>query len=357
MSVITIKSNLGDYEVHIDLAYEYLESLVKLEHKIFIIDENVWRLYSHSLLKAVSESDAIIFPVSEEVKTLESVQRIYDQLVSKSAKRNMTLVTIGGGILQDITGFVASTLYRGINWVLIPTTLLAQADSCIGSKTSLNYKGYKNLIGSFYPPRKVWVDTSFLASLRTEDFYSGLGEVVKLHIMGGEEKIRWLVDNYSSLSCKDSDTLQEAIVNSLNTKINFISNDEFDLGRRNMLNYGHCFGHAIEASSDFNIPHGQAVVAGMILANIIAVQRELLSEEKKQLLEKTLLIPTLIIKPTLHDLQPETIIEAMSKDKKRTGQGLVLIMPTSQREMVKVNDLQGEEVNSALEAFIEMLYQ
>ena len=113
-------------------------------------------------------SDIILFPVQEEVKTLESVEGIYDQLLLRSAKRNLTLITIGGGILQDITGFVASTLYRGINWILIPTTLLAQADSCIGSKTSLNYKGFKNLIGSFYPPKKVWIDPYFLGTLQTQ---------------------------------------------------------------------------------------------------------------------------------------------------------------------------------------------
>ena len=134
-----------------------------------------------------------MLPVREERKTLETVQELYGHFLGRSAKRNMTLISIGGGILQDISGFAASTLYRGINWVFVPTTLLAQADSCIGSKTSLNYQGYKNLLGTFYPPNEVYIYMPFLATQAELDFYSGLGEVVKLHLMGGAERTRELI--------------------------------------------------------------------------------------------------------------------------------------------------------------------
>jgi 3-dehydroquinate synthase len=199
MPVINIKSSLRDYEVHIGPAHDFLEHLVNLDHKCFVVDENVWRHYADGILSTLPRSETISFPAQEERKTLEGVQEIYEHLLGRSAKRNLTLITIGGGILQDVTGFVASTLYRGINWIFIPTTLLAQADSCIGSKTSLNYGGYKNLIGSFYPPSKVWIDPSFLRTLQTQDFYSGLGEVVKLHIMAGEEKTQQFLGAYDSI--------------------------------------------------------------------------------------------------------------------------------------------------------------
>ena len=349
MPVINIKSSLRDYEVHIGPAHDFVEHLVNLDHKCFVVDENVWRHYADGILSTLPRSETISFPAHEERKTLEGVQEIYEHLLGRSAKRNLTLITIGGGILQDVTGFVASTLYRGLNWIFIPTTLLAQADSCIGSKTSLNYGGYKNLIGSFYPPSKVWIDTSFLRTLQTQDFYSGLGEVVKLHIMAGEEKTQQFLRAYDSICAMDLAALQHAIQASLEIKIDYITDDEFDLGRRNMLNYGHCIGHALESVSDFRIPHGQAVVEGMILANRIAQRRGILSEEKRRFTEERLLRPTLNMRVQPTDLQPAAIIEAMGRDKKRTGSGLALIMVTDAGEMVRVNDLEPQEVRTALE--------
>lgn len=354
MPVIKIKSNLRDYEIRTGEANEFVKSLVDLDYKAFVIDENVWHLYADSILSTLPESETLVFPALEEKKTLEGVQDIYEYLLKRSAKRNLTLVTIGGGILQDVTGFAASTLYRGINWIFIPTTLLAQADSCIGSKTSLNYKGYKNLIGSFYPPSTVWIDPTFLKTLQTQDFYSGLGEIVKLHIMGGEEKIQQLLRTYDSICAMDMAALQHTIQMSLEIKIDYITGDEFDLGRRNMLNYGHCFGHAIESASDFRIPHGQAVVAGMILANYIACKRGLLSKEKCSLIERKLLVPSLKMNLHPNDLQPEAIIEAMGKDKKRTGRGLALVMLTDLNELVRVVDLDILEVREALTTFVNM---
>jgi 3-dehydroquinate synthase len=347
--VIKVKSNLRDYEVHIGPAQDFVKHLANLEHKFFVVDENVWHYYADRILSTLPRSETITFAALEERKTLEGVQEIYEHLLGQSAKRNLTLITIGGGILQDITGFVASTLYRGINWIFIPTTLLAQADSCIGSKTSLNYGGYKNLIGSFYPPSKVWIDPSFLRTLQTQDFYSGLGEVVKLHIMAGEETTQQFLGAYDSICAMDLAALQHAIQTSLEIKVDYIINDEFDLGRRNMLNYGHCIGHAIESVSNFRIPHGQAVVEGMILANHIAQRRGILSEEKRRFIETRLLIPSLNMRAQPTDLQPAAIIEAMGRDKKRTGSGLALIMVTDAGEMVRVNDLEPQEVRSALE--------
>jgi 3-dehydroquinate synthase len=348
VSLIKLKSSLRDYEVHIDPVGGYLEQLAGLDHKCFVIDENVWQCHGNGLLMTLPGSEIVSFPAQEERKTLDGVREVYDHLLQRSAKRNLTLVTIGGGILQDVTGFVASTLYRGINWVFIPTTLLAMADSCIGSKTSLNYGGYKNLIGSFYPPSTVWIDPSFLTTLQPADFYSGLGEVVKLHMMAGEEKIREYLISRDSICAMDLSALNRAIQSSLEIKVDYIVDDEFDHGRRNMLNYGHCVGHAIEAVSAFRIPHGQAVVAGMILANYVAQQRGRLSEEKRRHIETDILLPSLNVRPTPDDLRPEAIVEAMGKDKKRTGQGLALIMLTDSGEMIRASDIEPEEVRSAL---------
>jgi 3-dehydroquinate synthase len=324
--------------------------LQSLEHKIFLVDENVWRYHHEGLLNQLPLKETVILPALEERKTLEGVQEIYEHILDRSAKRNMTLITIGGGILQDVTGFAASTIYRGVRWFFMPTTLLAQADSCIGGKTSLNYKGYKNLIGSFYPPMAVWIDPDFLGTLPTQDFYSGLGEVVKLHIMGGESRIQELLKVYNAICRRKMGTLERIIQASLEIKRGYIIDDEFDLGRRNMLNYGHCFGHALESASDFRIAHGQAVVIGMMLANNIAGKRHLLCEKRRHFIEEELLMPSLQTEILPGDFQPDPIIKAMMKDKKRTGRGMVLVMINDSDEMVRVDDLEEHEVRKALEA-------
>ena len=144
-------------------------------------------------------TETIVLPISEERKNLDTVQELYDQLITRPAKRNLTLISFGGGILQDITGFAASTIYRGVNWIFVPTTLLAQADSCIGSKTSLNYKNFKNLIGTFFPPISIYIYPTFITTQLDSDFYSGIGEVVKLHLMGGDKHYHELAQYFSTL--------------------------------------------------------------------------------------------------------------------------------------------------------------
>lgn len=343
-----IQSNIRDYDVHIVETAGFLRDLESIPQRCYVVDSNVWRLYADGCLREIASADVIVLPISEERKCLETVQELYDRLISRSAKRNMTMVSIGGGILQDISGFVASTLYRGINWVFVPTTLLAQADSCIGSKTSLNYRGFKNLIGTFYPPSDVFIHTPFLATQEDADFFSGLGEVVKLHLMGGSAKTEEIVRLLPRIMRKEPPALLTAVENSLLIKQSYIADDEFDAGRRNLLNFGHCFGHAIEASSGFEIPHGQAVVMGMLLANIVARRRGLLSEECQTFCAKELLLPSLVVQPKEDHLDASTVIEAMKKDKKRTGEDLALIMMQDGYGMLKATDVTPAEAANAL---------
>jgi len=323
-----------------------------LPHRCYVVDENVWRLYKTSALAPLDPSRTIIQPINERLKTLESVSLLYDRLVDFPAKRNLTLVSIGGGILQDITGFAASTLYRGINWTYVPTTLLAQADSCIGGKTSLNYGHYKNLVGTFYPPSEVFIYTPFLATLQQQDFYSGLGEVVKLHIMGGQNAVRSLQNLLPAIGRRDNEALTTAVKDSLTVKLAYISEDEFDQGRRNMLNFGHCFGHALETTSDFLIPHGQAVMVGMMLANIASRNRGLLSRPLEAELRQELLEPNLIVRPGRAHLEPEAVIDAMKRDKKRKGDGLALVVLKDGYEMQRIDDFTPDEARTALEELL-----
>jgi 3-dehydroquinate synthase len=356
VSVIRISSKIKDYCVYIENNLDFFLQLEeRFSNHCYVVDENVWRIYSDSSLRKISRSNLIIQPVSEDHKGLTSVLNLYDRLMDRSAKRNMTLISIGGGIVQDITGFVASTLYRGINWIFVPTTLLAQADSCIGSKTSLNYKGFKNLIGTFYPPAEVYLYPGFLKSLEEIDFFSGLGEVVKLHVLGGEEKLQEVITLLPKMVSRDSSAMLRGVENALAIKISYITEDEFDLGRRNFLNYGHCFGHALEATSDYAIPHGQAVVLGMILANSVAIRRGLLSPSLAQMILNQVLLPSLKAKLLLEYFQTEAVVESMKKDKKRTGEGLALIMINDRYQFSSIKDLTPLEAEGSLNELSQIL--
>jgi 3-dehydroquinate synthase len=352
---ISIKSNIGSYSVCFCSDNQFIKDLSVLGNSIFIIDENVWNLHKNTSLASLINCDNIILPVNEEKKNLESVQDLYSQIMKRSPKRNLNIISIGGGIIQDITGFVASTLYRGVNWIYIPTTLLAQADSCIGAKTSLNYENYKNLIGTFFPPSKVFIYPEFLKTLDLQDYYSGVGEIAKLKLIAGKSQSFDFIDSIDKIACIDSKTVLRLIKESLNIKKEFIEEDEFDTGRRNLLNFGHCFGHAIESSTNFLIPHGQAVSLGIIAANITAKNKGFLDQIIEEFIRTKMLLPILKADISVIDFNDEKIIAAMSKDKKNTGNGLALIMMNNDYQTFKITDLSKQEAIEALQETKKLL--
>lgn len=343
---IDVSSKIKDYTLYFGEGFNFFEELVQIQPRIIIVDENVFRLYKKELTSYFLTDEIVTFKPIESNKNINSVLSLCDTVMSSFAKKNMTVISFGGGITQDVTGFLSSILYRGVNWVFIPTTLLAQADSCMGSKTSLNHNHFKNLLGSFYPPAKVYLDVSFIKTLSETDFYSGMGEIVKLHLMGGEQSIAFITKAIDVIDGgrDNPDLLSELVRNSLSIKYSYIKDDEFDTGRRNLLNYGHCFGHALESSSDYDIPHGIAVVLGIIFANLIAVERGYLSEETEQMIYEHLLSKCVKcdLKPAYFD--KEAILAAMKMDKKRTGNGLPLIIMDRSFTLRKLTDLTPEEL-------------
>lgn len=271
----------------------------------FIVDRNV--------LNHVGDlPNAIVVDATEELKSYAQAACIIELLVDKGLKRNHTLVAIGGGIVQDLTCWIASTYMRGINWNFVPTTLLAQTDSCIGSKSSINFLGYKNLLGTFNAPHRVIICPEFLSTLNKADIQSGKAELIKLLIIGNYpvESIRTVVDN---------EVDQQYIQHALTIKRSFIESDEFDTGVRNILNYGHCFGHALESASDYRIPHGIAVAMGMDLAN--KLNDELTFNRFHHIL-KDLYADFLPL-----NLDTDRVIKAMNQDKKNTTGMANIIVP------------------------------
>lgn len=345
---LTIKSKIRDYAISFENNHSFIQKLADIKNSIFIVDDKVWELHSGDGLGLLKDKDPILFEVNEENKSLESIQKLYEKLTKLTAKKNLTIISIGGGIVQDVTGFLASTLYRGINWIFVPTTLLAQADSCIGAKTSLNFKNYKNLIGTFYPPSKIYLWTDFLKTQHQFDFFSGLGEVGKLHIMGGETHMKELINSLPKAMNYDIPTLNQLVEKSLLVKKSYIEEDEFDSGKRNMLNFGHCFGHALESATNFAIPHGSAVTIGMILANMVAKKRGLLSSKKHDFFAENILRQLLPFDLKTINIDLEEVVRSMEQDKKRTTSGLPLVMIKDDNEMTKIDDLTKDEVTKTL---------
>ncbi|MBP3924567.1 3-dehydroquinate synthase [bacterium] len=347
---ITIKSNIKNYNVVFESEDNFLKELSNLENSIFIVDENVYNLHKGGCLDVLPKERLIILKISEDKKTIQTVCELYEMIMKFAPRKNLNLISIGGGITQDVTGFVASTLYRGVNWIFVPTTLLAQVDSCIGAKTSLNFNHYKNLVGTFYPPSEIHIYPEFLRTLSRGDFYSGVGEMAKLHIMNGENDTKAFIEDLPLIDKCDFDVLLKRTRNCLNIKKSYIENDEFDTGRRNLLNYGHCFGHAIESSTDFGISHGQAVVLGMILANKYAKQIGILSAENEKFVREKVLEPILVAQ--IPEIDVEKTIKAMGQDKKNLGKGLALVMLKDNYELVKITDLTEKNAGVILKSYM-----
>lgn len=352
---LCISSNLRSYQVSFEPTAQFFQQLAQVNPAVFVVDAQVWNLYKDTALACLPQERLVLFDAVEENKNLASCCTLYEKIMAFAPRKNLTLISIGGGITQDVTGFVASTLYRGINWIFVPTTLLAQVDSCIGAKTSLNFKSYKNLLGSFYPPSAIYLWSHFVQTLTETDFFSGVGEMAKLHIMAGEDYIKDFLQDLPAIQARKPEVLLAKNAICLQIKKEYIENDEFDTGKRNLLNYGHCFGHAIESACNFAIPHGQAVVLGMLLANKYAADNGFLSAEKELFLRKNILLPIFTCRQQLCAVDAQQALSAMGQDKKRTGNGLALVMLTDQG-MKKITDLQAPAALALLQSLEEICH-
>lgn len=322
MNELVIQSHRGPYVVHFGPTFAGLEQgLQPNEH--LLIDARVADLYAPILAKALSGHSVLRLEAAEANKSLEKIPVYLQHLLQQGIKRGHRLVAVGGGILQDIAAFIAAILFRGLAWRFYPTTLLAQADSCIGSKSSINVAGFKNQVGTFTPPESIHIATEVLETLTDADFRSGLGEIIKVHLIAGWENFRWVEKNYARLG-KEKTILIEAIRRSLAIKKELVEKDEFDLKERLVLNYGHSFGHAIESATCYRIPHGIAVTMGMAMANFVSKALGLMAEDTCQTIYP-------LLKRNYACFERVSIplpgfFEALAKDKKNTREEITLIL-------------------------------
>jgi 3-dehydroquinate synthase len=318
-----IKSIVHDYGVKfIDNTLVMLESKIK-DGDVVIIDQKIKNLYPEIAGIASRKNLLINVEAHEKEKSYKGLIPIISKLIKSGFRKNHRLIGIGGGITQDITAFTASIMYRGVNWIFFPTTLLAQGDSCIGSKTSINFDEYKNQVGGFYPPNQIYIDLNFLNTLPPADFQSGLGEMSHYFVVAGEKDFKQYKNNYKKM-LTDKSVIRNVIARSLAIKKSYIEIDEFDESERQVFNYGHSFGHAIESLTGYAIPHGIAVSFGMDIANFISVKMGILDSSIRN--EIKYLLQEIWKGFSIKELDVENFCIALSKDKKNIGNELRLIL-------------------------------
>lgn len=350
-----IHSHIKEYEVQFHRDFAFMKELLQQQNCFVVIDEEVYYKYHGKLFNELNDA-FMLLSAREENKVIDTALEICERMSSLQLKRNATLVSIGGGIVQDVTGFAANILFRGIRWIYVPTTLLSACDSCIGGKTSLNYKRFKNLLGTFYAPDIIYICSSFFGTLSQKDYESGLGEVVKFNIMAGEEGIEFLENSIEKLLARDNKILDLVIERSLAFKKQFIEKDEFDHNERVKLNFAHTFGHAFETMSNYRIPHGTAVAMGAIAANYISVTRGWLEPTIAERMQR-LLLEIIHVDAQHFAVDINEVIKAMHKDKKQIDSSITtVLMKGTELELCIVHDTTEDEIRRAVEHLFALLH-
>ena len=334
-----IKSYRYDYELEFD--DNILNSLSELtdEADFFVIDKNVFELYPE-IADFIKGRKHRIIEATEEEKSYKAIIPLIENLTQTRFTKANKLIAIGGGVIQDITAFTASIFSRGTPWIFVPTTLLAQCDSCIGSKTSINFGEYKNQVGGFFPPRKVLVDFKFLKTLPELEIRAGLGEMMHYFLVDNEESYQFAKELFPDAP-SNIENLKKLIAKSLSIKKAMIEIDEFDSGPRNVFNYGHSFGHAIEASTNYKVPHGMAVAFGMDIANMVSNSLGLIEKELRNDVRKTL--SPVFDDELISGLDLEKFFAALKRDKKNEGKNIKVILTRGIGDMFKTTLVLDDE--------------
>lgn len=311
----------------------HLKSL-KLGQKFAIItDSKVEKLYALSFSRLLKnngiENEIFTFKEGETSKNLKTVETLASKMIEKGFDRQDAIIALGGGVVGDIAGFLASIYMRGISYIQIPTTLLAMVDSSIGGKTGVDLPQGKNLIGTFTQPKAVFIDTNFLKTLPQTQIRNGLAEIIKYGVIRDKKLFEFIEQNLEKILTLDQTALNKIIEHSVKIKTKIVEQDEKEKGLRMILNYGHTYGHAIEKMSNFKLLHGYAIAIGMVLANKLAIEKKLLkptdSERIKKLFTKAGLPVITMKNPTLKDLQ---------SDKKKSGELISFVLPKKIGEVV-----------------------
>ncbi len=314
--------------------------------RFVVSSPRVWRHHGAQIQSQIDVAP-ILIPDGERAKTLASVARVYDALITAGADRGSVLVAVGGGVLGDTAGFAAATFLRGITLVQVPTTLLAQVDSAIGGKVGVNHPLGKNLIGAFHQAAHVVVDPVLLRTLPRREFRSGLYEVVKYGVIASRPLFDRLSEHVAAVFAHDPEVLVPAIVESCRIKADVVSKDEREGGLRRILNFGHTIGHALEAVTRYRrFRHGEAIAHGMVGAADLAVERGALAESDRRAVVD--LIRRLGSLPPVSDLPATAALDALGRDKKVVNGRLHYVLATAIGRTDTVSDVSEAELRRTL---------
>ena len=335
MHLLRVSPGSASYNVHIgagvlrDIASHLKHA--RMGNRLFLITNPfVFELHGYNLKEALTadgfEVNVLTVPDGEEYKSIETAGNLYSELSAGLAERGTPVLALGGGVIGDLAGFVAATYMRGMPLIQIPTTLLAQVDSSIGGKTAVNHGMLKNQIGVFYQPSAVFSDISVLKTLAANQLSNGLAEVIKCAVISDRMLFRLLEHKMMEIRELDEKTLEATILRAAAVKTRIVSRDERDSGLRNVLNFGHTIGHAIETVTGFKVNHGTSVGVGMVVAGRIACRLGLFPE--RDLGRLTSVIAAAGLSTTIPELNITEVLDAIKHDKKVSGGNVKFILPT-----------------------------
>lgn len=312
MNTININSKLYDYSV--EFVEDFSEKLSEFaDTSVYVIDANVYKLYNDKF-SDINADNVYLMEPEEHKKNMDTVMEIIFFMQKLGVRKNWKVICFGGGITQDVTTIASNLYLRNVDWYFFPTTLLSMCDSCIGGKCGINLGTFKNQIGVFYPPKKIFIDTRFINTLSEDDHINGWGELLKFSLTDDESFFYDIENENKYIPCE---SIAEYIQRGLLVKKAIIEEDEFESDLRRVLNYGHTFGHALEAYTDNAIAHGKGVIWGIDVANYIAVKHGLISEEVY--LRIKALIKKAFIKEEIAVEEPKKLFDIIRTDKKVKG--------------------------------------
>jgi len=320
MQSVTVDLGSRSYPIYIGKGLlndtALVEPFLRNGRILIVTNEAIAPLYLERVRQLVGQSEVIVLPDGEQYKSLQTVSLIYDKLLTEKYDRNTTLVALGGGVVGDITGFAAATFLRGVNFIQVPTTLLAQVDSSVGGKTGVNHPLGKNMIGAFHQPQCVIADTDVLQTLPERELKAGLAEVIKYALINKADFLDWLEQHRESVLLRDRDLLAEAIKVSCEQKAEIVGKDELEGGIRAWLNLGHTFGHAIETATGYGTwLHGEAVATGMVMAADLSMRLGWISSGDASRIKNILQNYGMPVAPPA-DIEEQQYLDIMLSDKK-----------------------------------------
>lgn len=362
MSKINVNLKEHSYDIIISQdpdksLYNGLIPMIKNRSTFIVTDSNVGEIYGQALesvLKLNSQFlGKFVFPAGEGSKTFKTFEELVRNLVKAQLDRKSCILALGGGVCGDIAGFAASVYMRGIDYIQIPTTLLAMVDSSVGGKTAIDLPEGKNLVGTFYQPKGVMIDVSMLSTLPKREIAAGLAEVIKYAMILDEDFFVYLKKNLSRINSSDLDVFSHIIEKCCSLKADIVSKDEKEHSLRAILNFGHTFGHALEmVSGYYNFIHGEAVAIGMLMACDLAINLGCFDKVKTEVLSSILEGVNLPVKSGLN-IEAKTIYAAMMSDKKTNNGKISFVIPDYKIGRVKiVNDVDREIVIQSIKAYL-----